>query len=133
VAEPKTKQTKASVAAFIAGVEDVTRRTDAKTVDKLFRAITGKQPAMWGPTIIGYGSFETNTGTWPRIGFSPRAANLVLYVLSDYAGRETLLKKLGKHKTGKTCLYVTKLADVDADVLREIMTRCWKHMNTKYA
>lgn len=132
MAEPKTTQTKASVAAFIAAVEDDTRRADAKTIDKLFRGLTGETPAMWGPTIVGYGSYKSKTGTWPRVAFSPRKANLVLYVLADYPGRDALLAKLGKHKTGAACLYVNKLADVDQTVLRELVTRCWKHVNAKY-
>ena len=130
--EPKTKKTKASVAAFIDALEDDTRRKDAKAVDKMFREITGEKPAMWGPTMIGYGSYESPTGTWPGGSFSPRKANLVLYVLSDYAGRGALLRKLGKHKTGKVCLYINKLSDVDEGVLRELVTRCWKRMQVKY-
>jgi hypothetical protein len=130
--EPKTKKTKASVAAFIETVEDNTRRKDVKAVDKMFREITGEKPAMWGPSIIGYGSYESPTGAWPRSGFSPRKANLVLYVLSDDGGRGAILKKLGKHKTGNVCLYINKLADVDEGVLRELITRCWKHMQAKY-
>ena len=133
MAEPKTKKTKASVAAFIDAVPNDTRRKDAKAIDKMYRAITGQKPAMWGPNIIGYGTFETSTGTWPRMAFSPRGATLVLYVLSDYAGRDAALKKLGKHKTGKTCLYIHKLADVDEGVLRRLITLCWNHMNAKYA
>src|SRR5690606_10521170 len=130
--EPKTRKTGASVAAFIAAVEDDTRRKDAKAVDRMFREITGEKPAMWGPSIIGYGSYETSSGDWPRSGFSPRKANLVLYVVADYPGRDALLKKLGKHKIGKSCLYINKLADVDEGVVRELITRCWKHMEAKY-
>jgi hypothetical protein len=130
--EPKTQKTKASVAEFINAVQDETRRKDAKAVDKMFREITGEKPAMWGPSIIGYGSYEIPTGAWPRTGFSPRKASLVLYVLADYAGRDAALKKLGKHKTGKSCLYINTLADVDEKVVRELITRCWKHMNAKY-
>lgn len=132
MAEPKTKKTRASVAAFIDAVEDDARRKDAKTLDKMYREITGEKPAMWGPSIIGYGEYESPTGPWPRGGFSPRKANLVLYVLSDYKERGALLKKLGKHKTGKVCLYINKLGDVDQEVLRELITRCWKHMGAKY-
>jgi len=130
--EPKTTKTKASVAAFIDAVESDTRRRAAKVVDKMFRELTGEKPAMWGPTIVGYGSYESPTGTWPRCGFSPRKANLVLYVLADYAGRDALLKKLGKHKTGTACLYINKLSDVDERVLRELISRCWKHMRAKH-
>lgn len=79
MAEPKTQRTKASVSAFITAVEDETRRKDAKAVDKMMREITGEKPAMWGPTIIGYGEYHGATGKWPRLGFSPRKANLVLH------------------------------------------------------
>jgi hypothetical protein len=132
MAEPKTKKTRASVAAFIGAVDDDTRRKDARAVDAMFREITGEKPAMWGPSIIGYGSYQTPSGAWPRSGFSPRKANLVLYVLGDYAGRAALLKKLGKHRTGKACLYINKLADVDEGVLRELIARSWKHMRATY-
>lgn len=131
-AEPKTQRTKASVAAFIAAVEDDTRRKDAKTVDKLFRELTGEKPAMWGPTIVGYGEYDTPSGKWPRIGFSPRKANLVLYIMDGY-DKEPLMKKLGKHKTGRSCLYINKLADVDEDVLRKIAENGWAKMAKKYA
>jgi len=132
VSEPKTQKTKASVSAFIAAVEDETRRKDAKLVDKLMREITGEKPAMWGPTIIGYGEYETRSGPWPRIGFSPRKANTVLYVLADFKECGPLLKKLGKHKTGKACLYINKLADIDAAVLRDLIQASWRHMQAKY-
>src|SRR5688500_5341845 len=127
MAEPKTQRTKASVAGFIAALEDVTRRRDAKIVDRMFREISGEKPAMWGPSMIGYGEYEGPTGRWPRAAFSPRKANLVLYVLADYKERAALLKKLGRHKTGKVCLYITTLADVDEKVLRQLITRCWRH------
>ncbi|MCZ7683961.1 MAG: DUF1801 domain-containing protein [Sandaracinaceae bacterium] len=130
--EPKTKKTRASVSAFIGAVENETRRDDAKAVDQIFREVTGEKPAIWGPSIIGYGEYPGPTGTWPRVGFSPRKANLVLYVLDDYRGRDALLKKLGKHRTGRACLYINKLADVDREVLRELMTRCWQHTEAKH-
>lgn len=129
--EPKTTKTKASVAAFIAAVEDDTRRKDAKAVDKMMREVTGEKPAMWGPSIVGYGVYEGPTGPWPRLGFSPRKANLVLYLMDGYEG-EPLMKKLGKHKTGRSCLYINKLADVDAGVLRELVEKSWTRMNAKY-
>lgn len=129
--EPKTQKTKASVAAFIAAVENETRRKDAKTIDKMMREITGEKPAMWGPSIIGYGEWNTPSGRWPRLGFSPRKANLVLYVMDGYS-REPLMKTLGKHKTGRSCLYINKLADVDEGVLRKIIANGWKIMAKKY-
>ena len=128
---PKTQKTKASVAAFIAAVEDETRRKDAKAVDKMFRDITGEKPAMWGPSIVGYGVYQGVTGSWPRLGFSPRKAKLVLYLMDGYEG-EPLMKKLGKHKTGRSCLYINKLADVDEGVLRELAAKGWKIMAEKY-
>ena len=132
MAEPKTQKTKASVAQFIAAVENETRRKDAKAVDQLFREISGEKPAMWGPSIIGYGEYQSPSGGWPRAGFSPRKANLVLYVMAGFKEYEPLLRKLGKHKAGKSCLYVGKLADVDGEVLRELMRRSWEYMAGKY-
>lgn len=136
-AEPKTQRTKASVAAFIAAVEDETRRKDAKAVDKLMREITGEKPAMWGAAIVGYGEYaytgaSGRSGVWPRIGFSPRKSNLTLYLMLGLGDNAPLLKKLGKHKSGKGCLYINKLSDVDAKVLRELIARSWKQMAAKY-
>lgn len=127
-AAPKTQKTKASVTEFIGAVESDARRKDAKTVDKMLRAATGEKPAMWGPSIIGYGQYQTPTGPWPRIGFSLRKANLVLYVLTGEKQQGALLKRLGKHKTGKSCLYLNTLADVDEVVLAEIIAGAWAHM-----
>jgi hypothetical protein len=131
MAEPKTQKTKASVAQFIAAVEDETRRKDAKAVDKMMRDITGEKPAMWGPSIIGYGEYDIPTGKWPRMGFSPRKASLVLYLMDGY-DKEPLMKQLGKHKTGRSCLYINKLADVDETVLRKLIAKGWKRMADKY-
>lgn len=131
-AEPKTKPTRASVAQFIAEVADEARRKDAKAVDKIFREITGEKPAMWGPSIIGYGAYEGATGRWLRTGFSPRKGNLALYIMPGFEEYGALLKKLGKHKTGKSCLYIDKLADVDEAVLRDLVARAWTRMAQKY-
>lgn len=131
MAEPKTQRTKASVAAFIAAVEDETRRTDAKRIDKMFREISGEKPAMWGPTIIGYGEYQSKSGPWPRLCFSPRKANLVLYIMDGY-DNEPLMRRLGKHKTGRSCLYINKLADVDEGVLRKIVANGWEIMAKKH-
>ncbi|MBI1187687.1 MAG: DUF1801 domain-containing protein [Alphaproteobacteria bacterium] len=130
--EPKTKPTGASVAAFIDAVENDERRKDAKAVLKLMREITGEKPVMWGPTIIGFGAYETPTGLWPMTGFSPRKANLVLYVMTGFED-PALMKKLRKHKTGKSCLYINKLSDVDEAVLRELVTRSVAWMREKGA
>ena len=129
--EPKTQRTKASVAAFIAAVEDDTRRKDAKAVDRMIREITGAKPVMWGASIVGYGEYQTPTGPWPRAGFSPRKANLVVY-LAPQSKDAKLLKKLGKHKTGVSCIYITKLADVDEGVLRDVIAASLKYVKETY-
>jgi hypothetical protein len=122
----KTAATKVSVSSFIAAVENDTRRADARTLVQLLKKITGWKPQMWGPTIVGFGAYhytyETgHSGTICAIGFSPRKANLVIYV-ADFPGKAELLKKLGKHKGGlEQCLYINKLADVDIDVLSQIL------------
>ncbi|MBL8536054.1 MAG: DUF1801 domain-containing protein [Hyphomonadaceae bacterium] len=131
-AAPKTQKTKASVAQFIAAVEDEARRKDAKTIDTMMREITGERPAMWGPSIVGYGEYTTPSGPWPRTGFSPRKANLVVYILPGFKDYEALLGKLGKHKTGKSCLYLGKLADVNEAALRDIIKRGWEYMAKKH-
>ncbi len=136
-AENKTQKTQASVKAFIDAVENEARRADAKAIDKMLREISGEKPAMWGPSIVGYGSFHYKhqngrEGDMCRIGFSPRKANMVVYIVQGFKEYAPLLKKLGKHKTGGSCLYVNKLADVDAAVLREIATRAWIWMARKY-
>ena len=121
----KTKATGASVAAFIAAVDNDTRRTDAKALLKLMKEITGWKPKMWGPTIIGFGAYHYtyatgHSGSICALGFSPRAASLVVYS-AEFPGKAGLLKKLGKYKSGKQCLYINKLADVDLGVLRQIL------------
>jgi hypothetical protein len=130
--EPKTKPTDISVKDFIAAVADETKRADANAIDKLMRAVTGEKPQMWGASIIGYGTYQSPTGPWPITGFSPRKANLVIYVMDGYANKEALMAKLGKHKTGKSCLYINKLADVDQSVLREIVAQGVAYMRKTY-
>lgn len=132
MAEPKTKKTTASVTAFIDAVENDVRRADAKAVLKLMKDVTGEKAAMWGPSIIGFGAYKATSGDWPIVGFSPRKTNLVLYVMPGFAQYDALLKKLGKHKTGKSCLYLNRLADVDQVVLRELVERSVAHMRAKH-
>jgi Domain of unknown function (DU1801) len=132
MAEPKTKKTTASVTAFIDAVENDARRADAKAVLKLMKDVTGEKPALWGPSIIGFGSYKAASGDWPIVGFSPRKANLVLYIMPGFAQYDALMKKLGKHKTGKSCLYLNKLADVDQGVLRELVERSVAHMRATH-
>lgn len=137
MAELKTQKTKASVAGFLASVDDESRRSDAKAVDKMFREITGEKPAMWGDSIVGYGAYRYKydsgrDGEWMRAGFSPRKNNLVLYIMPGFDEYASLLKRLGKHKTGKSCLYIGRLSDVNETVLRELIARSWKSMQAKY-
>jgi hypothetical protein len=131
-AEPKTKRTTASVSAFIEAVPDERRRADAKVLLALMSEITGEKPALWGPSIIGFGAYQSPSGPWPITGFSPRKANLVVYVMPGFEGASALLAKLGKHKTGKSCLHLNKLADVDMDVLRTLITDGVADMRRRY-
>lgn len=133
----KTVATKASVKAFLDAVEDDARRADAKALDKMMREISGEKPAMWGPAIVGYGRYHYRydsgrEGDFMKLGFSPRKANLVIYIMPGFEKYDALLKKLGRHKTGRSCLYINRLADVDQSALRELAARAWKHMSDKY-
>ncbi|MBC9032863.1 DUF1801 domain-containing protein [Sphingomonas sp. JC676] len=137
MAELKTKPTEVRVDAFIEAVPDATRREDAKTLVALMERLTGEPPVMWGPSIIGFGSYRYkydsgHEGEMCRIGFSPRKAELVLYVLTAYADQSAELAKLGKHKTGKCCLYIKKLADVDMAVLEGLVQGALDRMNAVY-
>ena len=118
--EPKTKPTDASVDAFLDAVENPVRREDGKIIAQMLAEVSGEAPVMWGPSIVGYSSYKGPTGDWPIVGFSPRKANLGLYVLSGVAEELDLLDRLGPHKTGKCCLYIGKLSSVDLGVLRKL-------------
>jgi hypothetical protein len=118
--EPKTKPTDASVETFLDAVENPVRREDGKVIAEMLTEVTGEAPVLWGGSIIGYGSYKGPTGDWPIVGFSPRKANMVLYVLSGVAEELDLLDRLGPHKTGKSCLYIGKLSGVDLGVLRKL-------------
>ena len=133
MAETKTKPTTVSVDAFIASVEKPVRRADAAAVREMMERVTGEPATMWGPSIIGFGRYHYryesgHEGDAPRLGFSPRSANLVLYV-GGFAEYDELLAKLGKHKKSKACLYLNKLADVDMKVLEEIARRSYAATN----
>jgi len=137
MAQNKTQATDASVDAFIEAVPDEARRADARALVALMTRITGEGPHMWGPSIIGFGSYRYryesgHGGESCRIGFSPRKAELVLYALNAYTDQGALLARLGKHKTGKGCLYIKKLADVDMTVLEEIIRARIAHMDEAY-
>jgi hypothetical protein len=128
MAENKTKPTKASVAAFIGALSDSARQKDAKTLIQLMEQLAGEKAQMWGTSIIGVGSYHYKydsgrEGDMPLVVFSPRKSATVLYGIIGFAGAKTVLAKLGKHTTGKGCLYIKKLSDVDETVLKELMAR----------
>ncbi|MCW4461665.1 DUF1801 domain-containing protein [Sphingomonas sp. BT-65] len=137
MAEIKTKPTEISAAEFIDAVENPIRREEAKAVCAMMERVTGEPPRMWGPSIVGFGSYHYkydsgHEGTMCRLGFSPRKAQLVLYVLTGAAGEDQQLAKLGKHKTGKSCLYINKLAEVDMAVLEDMVRDTLAYMDEKY-
>jgi hypothetical protein len=128
MAANKTKPTELSVTAYIDALTDETKRADARALVKLMRSVTGEKPKMWGPSIVGFGNchyvYESGRqGDMPLTGFSPRKAATVLYGMTGFSEAEALLAKLGKHTTGKGCLYVKKLADVDRKVLEALVLK----------
>jgi hypothetical protein len=137
MAETKTKATGVSVDDFIEAVANPQRREDGKKVRAMMERVTGEPARMWGPTIVGFGSYHYkyasgHEGDACRLGFSPRKAELVLYVLTEAPSQEPLLARLGKHKTGKCCLYIKKLSDVDEGVLEALTVDALAHMDEKY-
>ncbi len=139
--EVKTKATEVSVADFIAAVPDARQREEAAVIDAMHRRVTGLAPKMWGLSIIGYGSYDYvydsgRSGTMCRAGFSPRKAAMTLYLMGHYCDRQNdadaLFARLGKYKVGKSCLYINKLADVDLDVLEQLVALSWDVMNERY-
>jgi hypothetical protein len=132
MAEPKTRPTDLPVADFIAAVDNPRRRADAEVMQALLSEMTGVAPVMWGPSIIGYDSYKGPTGDWPRIGFSPRKAQLVLYLMGDFDAREALIARLGKVSTKGGCLYINRLDAVDEGVLRELVAASLAHMRARY-
>jgi hypothetical protein len=137
MAELKTKKTDASVQEFLNAVEHPTRREDSYAILEMMREITGTEPAMWGPNIVGFDTYRYKyasgrEGEWPVVGFSPRKRTLTLYIMSGFDAYDDLLSKLGKHKTGKSCLYINKLADVDQEILRELVRQSVDHVRATH-
>lgn len=130
--EPKTRPTGASVADFLEAVPHAGRRADGKVIAALMAEVTGEAPVMWGPSIVGYGSYRGPTGDWPIIGFSPRKANLVLYIMRGFRDSADLLARLGPHRTGGGCLYLNRLDGVDMTVLRTLCAESVAWMRVKY-
>jgi hypothetical protein len=137
MAENKTQPSTKSVAAFIAAIENDGRRKDAKALLKMMQEVTCEKPVMWGPSIIGFGSYHYiydsgREGDMCMLGFSPRSSSISLYMTNNYKENEALKKKLGKHKPSKGCLYINKLADIDEGVLRQMIEKSWAAMKKKY-
>ncbi len=133
MADLKTKRNKASVAAFLKGIEDDQMRRDARELAKMMREITGAKAEMWGPSIVGFGRYHYvyesgREGDWMLVGFAPRKAALTLYIMSGFGQYQKLLGKLGKHRTGKSCLYIKRLDDVDRGVLERLIRSSVEHL-----
>lgn len=137
VAENKTTKTKASVAEFLNGIADPRRRSDCRELAKMMRAATGKNAKMWGTSIVGYGTYDYKydsgrEGSFFLCGFSPRAQNLTIYIVPGFGLFKTQMAKLGRYKTGKSCLYIKRLDDIDRKVLKSLIEISVKYMRDNY-
>jgi len=139
MAELKTKQSDADVSEFINSFADTDqKRTDSFELIKLMQDVTGFEPKMWGPSIIGFGSYHYKSersrqeGDWPLVGFSPRKAAISLYVYTGAKEHEQLLDGLGKYKMGKACIYIKKLSDINQDALRKLMRVTIEYLQLRY-
>lgn len=137
MAENKTKPTEVSVNDFLAAVEHPTRRADALRLDRIFREVTGWEPKMWGGSIVGYGRYHYRydsgrEGDFLATGFSPRMKNLVIYIMPGYGNFSSILDRLGRHKLGKSCLYVTRLDNLDEAALRRLIAAGIEDLAKKY-
>ena len=136
MADNKTQKTGASVDGFLAAVEHPRRQEDGRVLLRMMREITGLEPEMWGPSIVGFGDYHYRyasgrEGDFFLVGFSPRKQSLSLYLPAGFPEYDTLLRGLGKHRSGAFCLYVNKLADVDLAVLRELVVRSFAHAKSR--
>jgi len=136
MAELKTKATTASVDDFLAAIDDDERRKDCLAVVKIMKKATGAKPKMWGPSIVGFGDYHYKYESgreldWFLTGFSPRKKDLTLYIMPGFARYDDLMKALGRHSTGKSCLYIKRLADVDLKVLQTLVEDSVNHMRAR--
>jgi hypothetical protein len=137
MAEIKTQPTKVSVTDFINSIDDREKRSDARNVAAMMRRATGKRARMWGTSIVGFGTYHYKyasgrEGDFFLTGFSPRKQALTVYIMAGFSRFDRLMKKLGKHKKGKSCLYVKRLADVDQGVLEQLINESVKFMRKNY-
>lgn len=133
MAELKTKENDQSVDTFLSTIEDAQKQADCRTLVAIMREATGAEPRMWGDSIVGFGHYHYKyasgrEGDWFLVGFSPRKQNLTLYIMAGFDNYEALLGKLGKHTTGKSCLYVKRLADLDMPALKQLVAESVAHM-----
>ncbi|MCU0667376.1 MAG: DUF1801 domain-containing protein [Patescibacteria group bacterium] len=137
MAELKTKKNDSSVIGFVNTVQDEAKKQDCLQLLEIFKESTGQEPAMWGTSIIGYGSYHYKStrskqeGDWPLTGFSPRKQNLTIYIMPGFDKYQKELEKLGKHKTSISCLYINKLDDVNIIILQSIIAKSYKEMLKK--
>lgn len=137
MAENKTRATNASVSEFLSGIEDPQQRSDLKKVAAMMRRATGKRARMWGPSIVGYGSYHYRyesgrEGDFMITGYAPRKQAMAIYILPGFERFADLMAKLGKYKTGKSCLYIKRLADVDERILERLIREAVKYMREHY-
>lgn len=137
MAELKTKENEASVEAFLNSIEDEQRRKDCQAIAKLMQQVTKQKPKMWGSAIVGFGSYRYKyasgrEGDWMLVAFSPRKQAITLYIMRGFDDYDALLKKLGKCKTGKGCLYINKLSDIDTTVLKSLIQKSVEHLKKTY-
>ncbi|MGB5665240.1 MAG: DUF1801 domain-containing protein [Maribacter sp.] len=137
MSENKTRPNNASVTSFLEAIDDDIKKQDCFTLLELMKKITGQPPVMWGPSIIGFGSYHYiydsgREGDMLLTGFSPRKQNLTLYIMAGFDKYENLMQKLGKHKTGKSCLYIKHLSDVNISVLTDLIKASYDHYSHKY-
>ena len=134
--EDKTKPTRVSPATFVGKIGNAQTRKDCRELVALMRDVTGHPPKMWGASIVGFDQYHYKyasgrEGDWFLTGFSPRKSSLTLYIMSGFSSYDDLLGKLGKHKTGKSCLYINRLEDVDLDVLRRLVETSVAHVKRR--
>jgi len=137
MAKNKTTETENSVTDFINAVADETKRNDAFELLKIIQKTTGFEPKMWGPSIIGFGSYHYiydsgHEGDAPLVGFSPRKDAISLYLSSSFENKDELLSKFGKYKAGKSCIYIKKLADIDPEILKEMISVSVSYLQKLY-
>ena len=133
MAELKTKKNDKEVSTFLNSLEDAKKRQDCEALLRLMQEETGEPPAMWGESIVGFGEYHYHyasgrEGDWFLTGFSPRKQNLTVYIMAGFEAYEALMKRLGKYKTSKSCLYIKRLEDVDPKVLRELVRQSAQHI-----